>query len=108
MENIPDDEAARKEIELEEIGIGRKNRNENQLFGGSNLNNQLALKFQQQANLRAAMVSYKLRWHCLDWRAVGARKEKAVPQHEFRDAAHGQTAKVEQNDPSHRYEETEV
>ena len=45
MEIIPDDEAARKEIELEEIGIGRKNRNENQLFGGSNLNNQLALKF---------------------------------------------------------------
>ena len=29
MENIPDDEAERKGIELEEIGIGRKNRNEN-------------------------------------------------------------------------------
>lgn len=60
MENIPDEEAEAKGIELEEIGIGRKNRNENQLFGGSNMNNQLALKFQQLASLRAAMVSLPL------------------------------------------------
>jgi hypothetical protein len=29
MENLNDDEAERKGIELEEIGIGRKNRNDN-------------------------------------------------------------------------------
>lgn len=45
-------------MNLEEIGIGNKNRNENALFGGSNLNNALALQFQKQANLRALMVSF--------------------------------------------------
>lgn len=45
MENIPEEEAAQKAIELEEIGIGKRNRNDNLLFGGSNLNNKLAQKF---------------------------------------------------------------
>jgi len=29
MENLPEEEAAQKAIELDEIGIGKRNRNEN-------------------------------------------------------------------------------
>lgn len=48
LENVDEDDA--KQINLDDIGIGHKNRNDNTLFGGSNLNNALAMQFQKEAN----------------------------------------------------------
>ncbi len=86
MEKIGDlEEGEGQKVNLEEIGIGHKNRNENALFGGSNLNNALALQFQKQANLRALMVSL-----CslsvimiLDSGAAGIREEETLPINEL-------------------------
>lgn len=54
LENIGEEEA--KNIDLDEIGIGQKQR-ENTMFGGSNVNKKLAKEFEKSANKRAQMVS---------------------------------------------------
>jgi hypothetical protein len=47
LENVESDEAER--INLDDIGVGHKNRVDQQLFGASNVNQNLARQFEKQA-----------------------------------------------------------
>ena len=47
MENVESDEGER--INLDDIGLGHKNRVDQQLFGASNINQKLAKQFEKQA-----------------------------------------------------------
>jgi len=60
LQDLKLDDEDKAAIELEQIGIGHSAHKDHTLFGGSNLNHQLAQKMARDAQLRAQMTEAQI------------------------------------------------